>query len=98
MRLLVTPMRTAGVARPKHETQTAAPTRGDVIVGQLHSDYMGRMTDTAHFHKSGAADDDPLPPLLDVRLSWMGPLGFVLSGIEIVEGVAFSQSWWCRPE
>jgi hypothetical protein len=38
----------------------------------------------------------PLPPLHEAALSWMGPNGFVISGVEIIDGVAFAQSWWCR--
>ncbi|MGF6792784.1 hypothetical protein OKW27_007121 [Paraburkholderia sp. 35.1] len=38
-----------------------------------------------------------MPPLHDVELSWMGPIGFVLTGIEFIGDVAYGQSWWCRP-
>ncbi|KPW22039.1 hypothetical protein ALO83_102881 [Pseudomonas cannabina pv. alisalensis] len=37
-----------------------------------------------------------LPDLLDVTLATMAPNGFVLSGIEYVDGCAYAQSWWCR--
>jgi hypothetical protein len=30
-------------------------------------------------------------------LSWMGPNGFVLTGIEILNGAPNPKSWWCRP-
>lgn len=43
-------------------------------------------------------DPDPLPPLLDATLAGMAVTGFVLSGIEYIDGCAYAQSWWCREE
>lgn len=37
-----------------------------------------------------------LPELLDVTLATMAHNGFVLSGIEYVDGCAYAQAWWCR--
>jgi ABC-type transport system involved in cytochrome c biogenesis permease subunit len=34
--------------------------------------------------------------LHDATLSWMGPNGFVLTGFQIINGVAYAQSWWYR--
>jgi hypothetical protein len=73
------------------------PKRGDLIIGQENSTELGRYTDVARFQTTGAADAQPLSLLLDVRLSHMGPLGFVLSGIEQIDGVNYAQSWYCRP-
>jgi hypothetical protein len=47
--------------------------------------------------RAGTAAPELLPPLHDAVLSWMGPHGFVLTGIEILNGVTNPQSWWCRP-
>ncbi|RMU62856.1 hypothetical protein ALP25_101568 [Pseudomonas syringae pv. syringae] len=41
-------------------------------------------------------EEKPLRELLDVTLSTMAHNGFVLSGIEYVDGCAYAQSWWCR--
>jgi hypothetical protein len=75
--------------------QSAVPVRGDLIVGQENSQELGRYTDVARFQTSGAADEQPLPMLLDVRLKHMGPLGLVLSGIEQIDGVSYAQAWYC---
>ncbi|WP_260327063.1 hypothetical protein [Paraburkholderia atlantica] len=96
MHMLVTPMRQRGRKRGKHEVQSAVPVQGDLIVGQENSQELGRYTDVARFQTSGAADAQPLHLLLDVRLSHMGPLGFVLSGIEQIDGVSYAQSWYCK--
>lgn len=37
-------------------------------------------------------DPDPLPPLLDATLAVMAVTGFVLSGIEYIDGCAYAQS------
>lgn len=87
-----------GKARPQSEIERDAPVRGDLVVTQERSEIFGRYTNVARFQLAGGADKDPLPPLYDAVLSWMGPLGFVLSGVEVVDGTAYSQSWWCRPD
>ncbi|MFJ2320053.1 hypothetical protein [Pseudomonas sp. NPDC087817] len=38
----------------------------------------------------------PLPKLLDAKLAGIAVTGFVLSGIEFIDGCAYAQSWWCR--
>ncbi|MNX71212.1 hypothetical protein D3C86_1025180 [compost metagenome] len=43
-------------------------------------------------------EPDPLPMLLDATLAGMANTGFVLSGIEFIDGCAYAQSWWCRLE
>jgi hypothetical protein len=96
MMLSVTPMRERGKARPKRDIESAVPVSGDLTIVQAKSDQYGRMTKIASFHTTGVADKQPLPPLHDVEISWMGPLGFVLTGIEFVGEVAYGQSWFCR--
>jgi hypothetical protein len=90
-------MRRRGKALDQRDVQAAEPVHGDLIVGQQKSELLNRYANVASFHVSGAADPQPLPPLQDAVLSWMGPNGFVLSGVELVDGVAYAQSWWCRP-
>jgi hypothetical protein len=91
-------MRVRGKARSKEEVQRATPVRGDLLVQQRRSETFGRYSNVASFATAGAADQQPLPELQDVALPWMGPIGFVLSGIEMIDGIAYGQSWWCRPE
>lgn len=97
MRIKATPMRTRGVTRPQREVEQDAPITGDLNVSQQKSETFNRYSNVAAFHKAGASDAEPLPPLHDVVLSWMGPNGFVLTGIEVIGGVTYAQSWWCRP-
>jgi hypothetical protein len=98
MRVRATPKRDRGRARSDREMQTAQSVAGDLIIVQQQSQLLGRFSSVASFHKTGPRDIDPLPPLHDVVLSWMGPNGFVLSGIEEIDGVTYAQSWWCRPQ
>lgn len=72
--------------------------RGDLLVQQERTETFGRYSNVARFATAGAADQQPLPQLHDAAMSWMGPNGFVLSGIELIDGVTYGQSWWCRPE
>ncbi|MGF6981411.1 hypothetical protein QFZ99_000887 [Paraburkholderia atlantica] len=90
-------MRERGKPREKREIEAAVPVRGDLTINQSQSDQYGRWTKIATFQQSGAAHQQPLTPLHNVELSWMRPLGFVLTGIEFIGDVAYGQSWWCRP-
>lgn len=96
MRIKATPMRTRGIARPLREVEQDVPAMGDLNVSQQNSETFNRYSNVAAFHKTGANEADPLPPLHDVVLSWMGPNGFVLTGIEVIGNVTYAQSWWCR--
>jgi hypothetical protein len=93
----VSPMRERGKALPQHAVQSGPAVHGDLVIGQEKSSALNRYTNIARFQTAGATDPQPLPSLHDAALSWMGPLGFVLTGVEFVDGTAYSQSWWCRP-
>jgi hypothetical protein len=62
------------------------------------SDEFDRYSNIAQFHLTGADEVQPLPVLHDATLSWMGPNGFVLTGFEVINGVTYGQSLWCRPQ
>jgi hypothetical protein len=96
MLIHASPMRARGKALTQHDVQTGPAVRGDMVVVQEKSQALNRYSNIARFQMSGVNDPQPMPPLHDAVLSWMGPLGFVLSGIEFVDGVAYAQSWWCR--
>ncbi|WP_429574288.1 hypothetical protein [Paraburkholderia sp. UCT70] len=89
-------MRQRGKDRRKRDIEAAEPVSGDVTINHEQSAQYKRTSKVASFQQSGAADAQPLPPLHDVELSWMGPNGFVLTGIEFIGDVAYAQSWWCR--
>ena len=88
-------MQERGKPHPKRDAEAAEAVLGDFTISFTQSEQYGRMTMIASFHRAGAADAPPLPPLNHVELSWMG-MSFVLTGIEFVEDVAYGQSWWCR--
>jgi len=96
MLMKVTARRHRGKALSPQQVQTTEPVYGDMVVVQGMSDQFNRYSNIARFQVSGANDVQPLPELHDATLSWMGPNGFVLTGFEVVAGVAYAQSWWCR--
>ena len=91
MHVLVTPMRLHGVALDPKERRRYPATRGNVMVNSTDCRELGRAAVVGM-----PLDPDPLPPLLDATLAGMAVTGFVLSGIEYVDGCAYAQSWWCR--
>jgi hypothetical protein len=96
MHVLVTPMRLRGVALETKERRRYPAIRGNVMVNATHCHELGRAANVARVEVGMPLDPDPLPPLLDATLAGMAVTGFVLSGIEYVDGCAYAQSWWCR--
>jgi len=98
MHVLVTPMRLRGVALEAKERRRYPAVRGNVMVNSTVSHELGRAATVARVEVGMPLDPDPLPPLLDATLAGMAVTGFVLSGIEYINGCAYAQSWWCRLE
>lgn len=98
MHMLVTPMRRNGVALDPKERKRYPAIRGNVMVNSELCNELGRSANVARVEIGMPLDPDPLPRLLDATLAGMGVTGFVLSGIEYVQGCAYAQSWWCRLE
>lgn len=96
MYVLVTPMRLRGVALDLKERRRYPAIRGNVMVNSRECHELGRAANVARVEVGMPLDPDPLPPLLDATLAGMAVTGFVLSGIEYVDGCAYAQSWWCR--
>lgn len=96
MQMLVTPMRCEGVALTPQERGRYNAIRGDVRVGPEQRVELGRSTNVARLFDGLTRRTEGLPQLLDVTLVGMGESGFVLSGIEFIDGRAYAQSWWCR--
>jgi len=96
MRMKVTPRLRRGKALSQQEIQTTEPVTGDLVVVQNMSNQLNRYSNIARFQIPAANEMQPLAELHDATLSWMGPNGFVLSGFEVIAGVAYAQSWWCR--
>ncbi|AVE05165.1 hypothetical protein CYL20_11640 [Pseudomonas palleroniana] len=96
MLMLVTPMRCRGIALTPDERRRYPPIRGDVGVTPTESEELNRSSNVATVRNGLPLEPDALPKLQDATLSGMAPTGFVLSGIEYVDGCAYAQSWWCR--
>lgn len=96
MHMLVTPMRHRGVALDPKARRRYPAIRGNVMVNSENSIELGRSANVARVEVGMPLDQDPLPRLLDATLAGMAVTGFVLSGIEYIDGCAYAQSWWCR--
>jgi hypothetical protein len=91
-------MRLRGIALDAKARRRYPAIRGNVMVSSTVSNDLGRATNVARVEVGLPKDPDPLPPLLDAALAGMAVTGFVLSGIEYIDGCAYAQSWWCREE
>ncbi|PQZ92738.1 MULTISPECIES: hypothetical protein [Pseudomonas] len=96
MHMLITPMRCKGVALTAQERRRYNAIRGDVLVSASACNELGRSSNVACMRVGMPLEPESLPRLLDATLSGMASTGFVLSGIEYIEGCAYAQSWWCR--
>ncbi|MFL1543497.1 hypothetical protein [Pseudomonas sp. O39] len=96
MHMLITPMRFKGVALTALERRQYAAFKGDVRVVAEDRAELGRSSNIGKVFAGLPLEPSPLPDLLDATLSGMATTGFVLSGIEYVDGCAYAQSWWCR--
>ena len=98
MHVLVTPMRSRGVPMDAKARRRNPAIRGNVLVSSTICKELGRASNIARVEVGMPLDPDPLPPLLDATLAGMAVTGFVLSGIEYIDGCGYAQSWWCRLE
>ncbi|VVP27502.1 hypothetical protein PS858_04141 [Pseudomonas fluorescens] len=96
MHMLVTPMRRLGVALSPQERRRYQAIKGNVMVNSENNVELGRSANVARIDVGMPLDPDPLPRLLDATLAGMAVTGFVLSGIEYIDGCTYAQSWWCR--
>ncbi|KIY16889.1 hypothetical protein [Pseudomonas amygdali] len=96
MQVMIVPMRRKGVALERTERDRYEAIIGNVIVRSTHSENLGRYSTIAWIDVGMPKDEKPLQQLMDVTLATMAHNGFVLSGIEYVDGCAYAQSWWCR--
>ncbi|MGQ7814622.1 hypothetical protein ACUTAH_02915 [Metapseudomonas furukawaii] len=71
------------------------PLRGDVYIRMDERSPMGRPSLIAEILKVQPSTK-LLPPLYDVQIHGMATLALVITGTEIIDGVAYAQSWHCR--
>jgi len=97
MIFLVRRMRVRGVPLSPQQLRKEQEIRGDVRVNH-ESCVLGRASVIATLKSGQPLSEPDIPELLDASLHSMAPNAFVLSGIEVVDGVAYAQSWICSAE
>jgi hypothetical protein len=96
MNYLIVPRRRLGVAVSLKELGSIQPIKGDIQIAELTNEALGRVTISAWIFISSPHMPDPLPRLLDVRITGMSANGMNLTGVEQIGDAFYSQSWWCR--
>ena len=96
MHLLIRQMSRRGAALPWNEIHAIAPLEGDIYVQSAQCAALNRNSEIATVRKLNPVGPEPINPLLDARLSGMATGGFVLSGMEEIDGCLYAQSWYCK--
>ncbi|EIK96037.1 hypothetical protein PMM47T1_13795 [Pseudomonas sp. M47T1] len=96
MYVLVTRRRHLGVGLDQAAVRSAEAIKGDIEVRLDKAPCLGREANIAQMRPVDPMCASPLPLLYDATMTWMSTNGFVLSGVEEVDGVMYAQSWWCR--
>ncbi|WP_314407305.1 hypothetical protein [Pseudomonas kuykendallii] len=95
MRFQVMTMRDRGLALSKQQMR-AKTMVGNIEISAQPCPELGRMATVARLTAHNSRHGDLLPMLCDAHLQWMSSTGMVLSGVEVVDGLGFAQSWFCR--
>ncbi|GLZ87034.1 hypothetical protein Pres01_30850 [Metapseudomonas resinovorans] len=90
-------LRFKGKSIEDRKLRNVQPIRGDLYIRMANNSPMDRPSLIAETLKT-TGDTKTLPPLYDVQIHGMATLGMVITGIEIIDGVAYAQSWHCRVE
>ncbi|MCQ4257491.1 hypothetical protein [Stutzerimonas stutzeri] len=88
--------RVLGKSIDNRELSRVQPIYGDVRIVHQNPPELGRPSQVANLVFDNPLESSVIPPLMDVSLYSMATNGFTLSGIEIVDGVAYAQSWLCQ--
>ncbi|MCQ4274491.1 MULTISPECIES: hypothetical protein [Stutzerimonas stutzeri group] len=91
----ILPLRDHGKPRDKQQLKSISPAQGDLRIEHQPCNELGRPARVA-FLCCPQPNDTPLGKLLDVELHSMAPNGFIVTGVELIDGVAYGQSWLCR--
>lgn len=91
----IVPMRARGKALPTTELRSAVPIRGDVLMHLEKETPLGRACTVASVLNTSPGPDI-LPKLYDAQIHSMATLGATITGVEVIDGAAYAQSWWVR--
>lgn len=97
MYFLLVRRRVRGVAIPNEKLAKVKPLRADVHIEYGHSKVLGRPCIEAWVFNP-TPSGDIIPRLHDACVNGMAQMGMNITGFEEVDGVLYSQSWWCRVE
>lgn len=86
----------SGVALDPKERRRYPAIRGNVMVSSTMCPELGRAANVVRMEVGIPLNPEPLSRLMDATLAGMAVTGFVLSGIEYIDGCAYAQSWWRR--
>lgn len=81
--------------KPIEDRKRIQPFRGDVYIRLDQQTPLGRPSLIAEIHNP-PKPGPTLPTLYDVQVHGMSTLGMTITGTEIIDGVAYAQSWHCR--
>lgn len=95
MHFSILPLRDHGKPRDKQQLKGIAPVPGDLRIEHQPCSALGRPARVA-FLCCPDPNSTPLGKLFDAEVHSMAPNGFVVTGVELIDGVAYSQSWLCR--
>lgn len=87
-------MRVKGRPIEPQNLRRAPEIRGDVSI-RHEGCTLGRSAIVATLKGTMPMEAPQIPELIDATMHSMVPNAFVLSGIEIIEGTAYAQSWLC---
>ena len=88
-------MRRYGKSLGRAGFDKAPALRGDVWIRMASTSRLNRPTLIAEILKTSPGESI-LPTLHDVQIHGMATNALVITGIEFIDGVAYSQSWHCR--
>jgi len=91
----IIPLRERGRPRDKKELHSITPVSGDLRIEHQPTSEFGRPARVA-FINTGSPDGGVVGKLFDAEVHSMAPNAFVVTGVELIDGVAYGQSWLCR--
>ncbi|WP_462383331.1 hypothetical protein [Pseudomonas sp. Marseille-QA0892] len=91
----IVPMRERGRPRDQKEIRLSKPIRADVQIRLETRTPLGRASTVAEVHVVPPYEIEPMV-LYDASVESMATNAGTITGVEIIDGVAYAQSWWVR--